>query len=110
MQHQLHLPPQGIRKTQPRSKYQQIIGVDIRNNQQHCYLLIAKNNKVLQWLNEFLSHHLIGKLDFPADPNASEQVFVIYPNESKKIEDLKTNERIGIKPYALKSLYNFTPT
>lgn len=89
---------------------QPVLGVDIRNNHQHCYLLIAKNNDGLQWLNEFLSHHLINKLDFPDDPNAPENVFVIYPNESKKIADLKSNERIGIKPYELPSMYNFVPT
>ncbi|MBL0883187.1 MAG: PHP domain-containing protein [Chitinophagaceae bacterium] len=87
-----------------------VLGVDIRNNHSHCYLLIAKNNLGLQWLNEFLSHHLINKLDFPADPDAPENVFVIYPNESKDLADLKPNERIGIKPYELKSLYNFVPT
>lgn len=87
-----------------------VLGVDIRNNHHHCYLLIAKNNTGLQWLNEFLSHYLINKADFPSDPNAPSDVFVIYPNESKNIADLKPNERIGIKPYELKSLYNFTPT
>lgn len=92
------------------SNIKAVLGVDIRNNHSHCYLLIAKNNSGLQWINEFLSHHLINKLDFPADPNAPENVFVIYPYESKKIADLKSNERIGIKPYELPSLYNFTPT
>jgi DNA polymerase-3 subunit alpha len=61
-----------------------LLGVDIRNNHQHCYLLIAKNNNGLQWLNEFLSHHLINDIVFPSDPNAPHHVFVIYPNESKK--------------------------
>jgi len=87
-----------------------VLGVDIRNNHQHCYLLIAKNNSGLQWLNEFLSHHLINIIDFPPAPNAPEDVFVIYPNESKNVIDLKPNERIGVKPYELSSLYNFTPT
>jgi DNA polymerase III alpha subunit len=87
-----------------------VLGVDIRNNHQHCYLLIAKNNSGLQWLNEFLSNHLINKQDFPIDPIAPEDVFVIYPNESKSVAELKPNERICIKPYELSSLYNFTPT
>ena len=87
-----------------------VLGVDIRNKHEHLYLLIAKNNQGLQWLNEFLSHHLINKIDFPDSPNAPEDTFVIYPHESKKIEELKPNERIGIKPYELKFLYNFTPT
>lgn len=87
-----------------------VLGVEIRNHHSHCYLIIAKNNSGLQWLNEFLSHHLINKLEFPADPHAPEDVFVIYPNESKSIDELKPNERIGVKPYELSSLYNFTPT
>lgn len=87
-----------------------VLGVDIRNNHSHCYLLIAKNNNGLQWLNEFLSNHLINKIDFPAAPNAPVDVFVIYPKESKNVIDLKPNERIGVKPYELSSLYNFVPT
>ncbi|WP_438945843.1 PHP domain-containing protein [Sediminibacterium sp.] len=87
-----------------------VLGVDIRNTATHCYLLIAKNNDGLNWINKFLSVHLIEKKEFPTDPSALSDVFVIYPNESKKIEELKPNERIGIKPYELKSLYNFTPT
>lgn len=87
-----------------------VLGVDIRNHHSHCYLIIAKNNNGLQWLNEFLSHHLINKQDFPDDPDAPEDVFVIYPNESKNVINLKPNERIGVKPYDLSSWYNFTPT
>nr|WP_294991365.1 DNA polymerase III subunit alpha [uncultured Sediminibacterium sp.] len=87
-----------------------VLGVDIRNKYEHLYLLLAKNNQGLQWLNTFLSNQLINKTDFPPDPNAIDDVFVIYPHESKDLLKLRANERIGIKPYELKSLYNFTPT
>jgi len=87
-----------------------VLGVDIRNNHHHCYLLIAKSNHGLQWFNEFLSHHLINNIAFPIDPNALEHVFVIYPNNAKNIIELNPNDQIGIKPYELQSLYNFTPT
>ena len=36
-----------------------VLGVDIRNKHEQLYLLIAKNNQGLQWLNEFLSHYLL---------------------------------------------------
>ncbi|MFN3664736.1 MAG: hypothetical protein ACK4S0_01180 [Sediminibacterium sp.] len=35
---------------------------------------------------------------------------MIYPNNAKNIIELNPNEQIGIKPYELQSLYNFTPT
>ncbi len=87
-----------------------VLGVDVRNGDAHCYLLIAKNNAGLLWINTFLSEHLIEKKDFASSVVAPWDVFVVYPYGTKEVGDLLPNERIGIKPYELKSLYNFTPT
>lgn len=81
-----------------------VLGVDIRNGDTHCYLLIAKNNNGLYWINRFLSAHLIGKKEFPTDPSASVDVFVIYPYGAKNPQQLAPNERIGIKPYEVGSI------
>jgi DNA polymerase-3 subunit alpha len=87
-----------------------ILGVDIRNDDSHEYLLLAKNNEGLYWINCFLSDHLIAKKNFPADPLAPPDVFVIYPYKNKDSHILKSNERIGIKPYEIGSTINLPPT
>ncbi len=84
-----------------------VLGVDIHNADSHYYLLIAKNNQGLTWINTFLSEHLMAKKEFPLSPCAPNDVFVIYPYAGKKIEALTKNERIGIKPYQIASLLNF---
>lgn len=84
-----------------------VLGVDARNGDAHCYLLIAKNNEGLYWIHRFLSDHLIAKKDFPPDPAAPVDVFVIYPYSVRKPDELRPNERIGIKPYEIDSLYQF---
>lgn len=87
-----------------------ILGVDIRNGDTHLYILIAKNNNGLFWINSFLSEHLISKKEFPPSPNASLDTFVIYPLHSKEPYELLPNERIGIKPYDIASLFKFEAT
>lgn len=84
-----------------------VLGVDVRNGDEHCYLLIAKNNEGLCWINGFLSLHLIEKKEFPDSPLASHDVFVIYPYGKKEVAALISNERIGIKPYQVASILNF---
>ena len=86
-----------------------VLGVDIRNGDSHLYLLLAKNNDGLCWINTFLSEHMITKTDFPYVPAASPDVFVIYPHGSKQTAELAANERIGIKPYQVSSIINFNP-
>lgn len=87
-----------------------ILGVDIRNGDTHLYLLIAKNNNGLFWINSFLSEHLIAKKEFSPLSNAPLDTFVIYPLNSKAINELLPNERIGIKPYEVAILYKFEAT
>jgi DNA polymerase III alpha subunit len=84
-----------------------VLGVDIRNGDRHSYLLIAKNNEGLLWINSFLSEHLISKEEFPVSPPAPSSVFVVYPYGIKQAADLYSNERIGIKPYQVASLLKF---
>lgn len=86
-----------------------VMGADIRNGYSHLYLLIAKNNNDLCWINTFLSEHLIAKKDFPLVPAASPDVFVVYPYDSKQTAELSANERIGIKPYLIASIINLNP-
>lgn len=78
-----------------------VLGVDIRNGDEHLYLLLARNNSGLYWINRFLSSHLIEKKEFPASPDAPHDVLVIYPYGTRT---LLPNERIGIKPYEINSI------
>lgn len=84
-----------------------VLGVDIRNGDAHCYLLIARNNAGLLWINTFLSEHLIEKKEFASSVVAPSDVFVVYPYGVKQVADLLGNERIGVKPYQAGSLLNF---
>lgn len=42
-----------------------IAGVEIRNEDEFLYILIAINNRGLAWIHEFVSDHLIEKKPFP---------------------------------------------
>ena len=86
-----------------------VLGVEIRNGDQFLYILLARNNQGLAWINEFLSEHLLQKADFPLSPNASANVFVIYAL-GKEPNDLLANERIGIRASQIGKQYQFTGT
>ena len=88
-----------------------ITGVEIRNNGQLLYILLAANNNGLLWINEFLSQHLQADKPFPI--SALEEAFfsdtldgyVIYPLGSKDPEQLFDNEKIGVLPSEVNKLF-----
>jgi len=45
-----------------------LVGVEIWNDNQLLYILLAANNTGLNWINEFLSSHLMEEKPFPASP------------------------------------------
>lgn len=76
-----------------------IVGVEVRNGNQFCYVLLAKNNEGLLAIHAFLSYHKQQKLDFPEDkPNfCLDNVWVIYRCTPKRLEQkLGANELIGL--------------
>ncbi|TYP72310.1 DNA polymerase III subunit alpha [Aquimarina intermedia] len=78
---------------------QPVVGVDFRNNHQPLYVGIAKNNEGFKELNDFLSHHLHHKLDFPQQAPIFKNAYIIYPFEQvRKLDkqDFETQEYIGI--------------
>jgi len=81
-----------------------VAGIEFRNNNELQYIGIARNNRGLQELNEFLSKHNFEKipLPFPAPPFS--ESYIIY--SLSKIPDRKLfdNERIGIKPKEINRL------
>ncbi|WP_462249876.1 DNA polymerase III subunit alpha, partial [Ferruginibacter sp.] len=89
-----------------------ITGVEVRNDGELLYILIAANNNGLLWINEFLSQHLQTDKPFPSttleEPfftDASEG-FVIYPLGSKEPEKLFANEKIGVLPSEVNKLFS----
>lgn len=88
-----------------------VLGVEFRNGDEFLYILLAKNNKGLAWINEFLSEHLLEKKEFPLLPNSPAEVFVIY-DSGKDVNELLSNERIGIRATEITKLFkveNFDP-
>jgi DNA polymerase-3 subunit alpha len=88
-----------------------IPGTEIRNGDKLLYILLAANNKGLQWIHEFLSAQLLHKKDFPEVDlqktffDSIGDGFVIYPLEGKPIDKLSANERIGILPWEVNKLF-----
>src|ERR1035437_7139821 len=81
-----------------------VAGIEYRNDNEFLYIGIARNNKGLQELNEFLSDKNFNKslIPFPA-PQFSES-YIIYSLKKIPSRKLFDNERIGIRPHELKSL------
>lgn len=80
-----------------------ITGVEIRNDDECCFILLAASNRGLSWIHRFLSDHLMNERPFPT--HAKEHPFfhdtwdgfVIYPIGRKQPEELFPNERIGVR-------------
>lgn len=78
-------------------KIHPVIGAEVRNGSQFCYLLLAKSDKGMMHINRFLSMHLQQDLAFPMKPELPEEVFVIYALGAVRPADLLEHELIGIK-------------
>lgn len=89
-----------------------ILGVEIRNEDELLYILIAANNHGLTWINTFLTEHLIAKQPFPLVEEATKffnqhrDGFVIFPLNAKAPGVLSENEYIGLLPGDISRLYN----
>ena len=81
-----------------------VAGIEFRNGNELQYIGMARNNKGLRELNEFLSKHNFEKtpLPFPA-PQFSES-YVIYSMTNPPARKLFDNERLGIRPHEINRL------
>lgn len=81
-----------------------ILGTEIRNGDQFCYILIAATNNGFRWINKFLSHHLLSKFKFPSKVieqpffEKPEDIFVVYSLQGKELDHWRTagNECCGV--------------
>lgn len=88
-----------------------ITGVEIRNGDECCYILLAASNRGLSWIHRFLSDHLMNERPFPIRSKEHPffhdtwDGFVIYPFGRKQPEELFPNERIGVRIAELNKLF-----
>ncbi|HTE24233.1 DNA polymerase III subunit alpha [Flavitalea sp.] len=93
-----------------------IPGVEIRNEDELLYILLAANNVGLAWINEFLTNHLVEKKSFPVIEDKPVffskpgDGYVIFPFGKKVPESLRENEKIGVLPCEISRLYNVDVT
>lgn len=81
-----------------------LAGMEYRNGDELLYIGIARNNKGFQELNELMTECNLNQKEIPASPPAFSNCFVIYPFGKRKVNELKENEFIGIKPKHLNKI------
>ncbi len=81
-------------------------GMEFRNGNHHNFTGIARNNEGMRELNEYVSFHNINKTEYPESPQSFNDAYIVYPFGSKKINQLKENELIGIKPNEVLKLFS----
>ncbi len=84
-----------------------VAGIEFRNGNELQYIGIARNNKGLRELNEFLSKINSEKTEIPFPAPGFSESYVIYPLSKRPGRKLSENERIGIKPREINSLVTF---
>lgn len=81
-----------------KNKVRPVTGIEFRNGNELLYIGLARNNKGLRELNEFLSQHNIEKTDLPPSAPLFSEAYIIYPFNKYPKRKLSDNERVGIKP------------
>src|SRR5690606_35729066 len=90
-----------------KEKLKPVVGADIRNGNNRCYVCLAKNNKGYLEINQFLSTHLHTKNDFPEIPPSFLNVITIFPFEKVleyELESFAPDWYIGIAVNDLNNL------
>lgn len=76
-----------------------LVGIDFRNENNPCYIGLAKNNRGYRELNDFLSRHLHAKRSFPEEAPVLENCYFIYPFpqvQKQQKKNFAADEFIGI--------------
>jgi DNA-directed DNA polymerase III PolC len=87
-----------------KNKIKPVAGIEFRNENDLLYIGIARNNKGLKELNEFLSENNFNKTAIPSPATQFSYSYIIYPLNKIPSRKLHDNERIGIKPQELNRL------
>jgi DNA-directed DNA polymerase III PolC len=75
-----------------------VAGIEFRNGNEMEYIGIARNNKGLRELNEFLSKHNFEKTPIPFPAPRFSDAYVVYSQAKLPDRKLSDNEYTGIKP------------
>lgn len=75
-----------------------VLGIDFRNSATQQFVMIARNNKGFQNINEYLSSFLhLKEYIIPDRPEVPDDVYVIYPFSKCTWNDLGEKEFIGLR-------------
>jgi DNA-directed DNA polymerase III PolC len=90
-----------------------IVGVEVRQQQEWLYTLLAINNEGVHDINLYLSVHMQQKLSYPQLFAPSSNVAVLYPLQqllkpeaAVKLENLNAHEYIAIGVHEISKLYS----
>jgi DNA-directed DNA polymerase III PolC len=83
-----------------------VLGSEIRNSNEFCYLLMARNDTGLMHINRFISKYKIADKPFPARPVFDHDVFVIYALGKYQPDELKDNELISVRVSEINKLFS----
>lgn len=84
-----------------------VVGVEFRNEDEFCYLCLAKNARGFAEINRFLSQYELAQKPFPLMAPSFEHVFTIYPLSAiERNAKLAPHEYIGVRPYEIPRLYS----
>ncbi|MBL7952685.1 MAG: DNA polymerase III subunit alpha [Flavobacteriales bacterium] len=95
--------PDFVRDAEERFGVRPVAGIEFRQGPRLLYIGLAKNNEGFQRLNELLSPHLLDAEAIPERAPEMDDVFFIYPFAHAP-QQLRANERVGIKPSDLTRL------
>ena len=84
-----------------------ILGSEIRNGSELCYLLLAKNNRGFEQINRFISEHLHEQKPFPKRPDLTD-IYCIYPFGSFSVNELQAHELIGVQITDINKLFGLS--
>ncbi|MAP81346.1 MAG: DNA polymerase III subunit alpha [Aequorivita sp.] len=94
-------------KEAPKFNVRPIVGADIRNGNNRCYVCLAKNNTGFLEINQFLSKHIHTAKPFPELPPSFKNVINIFPFEKVleyEMESFAPDWYIGISVADLNKL------
>ena len=84
-----------------------VVGSEIRNGNELCYILLAKNNKGFEQINRFISKHLQQDKLFPKRPDLTD-VYCIFPFGSMAVNELQLHEFIGVQMFDINKLFSLS--
>ena len=83
-----------------------VLGVEIRNDDELLFILLARNKNGLLDINRYLSKHLQEKIPFSPLDKWPDDIWIIYPFGKRSPETLAANERIGIRASEVNKIFS----